>query len=363
MIAWQRRKPLAAEPHPTGNPVAGVGDCHFNPDRGMPGQSRRRKIPGMFQVHLVCRPRESDRLVDLLTTDAGVRNIVVLPASARRPDGDVIQFDLAAGSANPVLRQLHDLGIGEHSPVAVHIVDAALPEPPPPARPGRRRHLGEIAPVWELLYARIRADAIYAPSFYLLLIIAGLIAAVGILTNSQILIVGAMVVGPEYSAIISTASGVDSRNWAPVRAGLIALVSGFLLAIVVTLIFAWCIKALGKTPTAYRLGLRPVSALIDSPNLFSVVVAVLAGIVGVVSLAESRANALIGVFISITTIPAAADAGVSLAYHLWSEAGGSALQLLLNVGLLIMVGALVIRAMKILWREVSDPPGRGRGTG
>jgi len=40
-----------------------------------------------------------------------------------------------------------------------------------------------------------------------------------------------------------------------------------------------------------------------------VIVAVLAGLVGVVSLTESRANALIGVFISVTTIPAAASVG------------------------------------------------------
>jgi uncharacterized hydrophobic protein (TIGR00271 family) len=304
----------------------------------------------MLQVHLVCPHEESDQLVGPLTADAEVRNIVVLPDSARRPDGDVIQFDLAADSANPVLRQLRDLGIGERSPVAVHIVDAALPELSPPARRGHRPRLGEIPPVWELLYARIRADAVYAPSFFMLLIIAGLIAAAGILTNSQILIVAAMVVGPEYGAIISVASGLESRNRAPVRAGLIALVAGFLLAIVMAFIFALRIEGLGKTPTAYHLGLRPVSALIDSPNLFSVVVAVLAGIVGVVSLAEARANALIGVFISITTIPAAADVGVSLAYRLWSEAAGSVLQLLLNVGLLIIVGALTIRVIKIIWR-------------
>ena len=76
----------------------------------------------MFQVHLVCPHEESDQLVGLLTADAGVRNIVVLPASARRPAGDMIQFDLATDSANPVLRQLRDLGIGKHSPVAVNIV-------------------------------------------------------------------------------------------------------------------------------------------------------------------------------------------------------------------------------------------------
>ena len=64
----------------------------------------------MFQVHLVCPHGDSGLLAGLLTADAGVRNIVVLLASARRPDGDVIQFDLAADSVNPVLRQLRDPG-------------------------------------------------------------------------------------------------------------------------------------------------------------------------------------------------------------------------------------------------------------
>ena len=123
----------------------------------------------------------------------------------------------------------------------------------------------------------------------------------------------------------------------------------FLLAIITAYVFALCIKGLGETPHLYSIGLRPVSDLINSPNLFSVVVAVLAGIVGVVSLAESRANALIGVFISITTIPAAADIGVSLAYHSWAEARGSALQLLLNVGLLIIIGALAVRLLRRIW--------------
>ena len=189
----------------------------------------------------------------------------------------------------------------------------------------------------------------------MLLVIAGLIAAVGILINSQILIVAAMVVGPEYGAIISAALGIESRDWPPVRSGLIALTGGFLLAIITAYVFALCIKGLGETPHLYSMGLRPVSDLINSPNLFSVVVAVLAGIVGVVSLAESRANALIGVFISITTIPAAADIGVSLAYHSWAEARGSALQLLLNVGLLIIIGALAVRLLRRIWNSPATP--------
>jgi uncharacterized membrane protein len=92
-----------------------------------------------------------------------------------------------------------------------------------------------------------------------------------------------------------------------------------------------------------------VASLIDSPNLFSVIVAVLAAIVGVVSLTLSRASSLIGVFISVTTIPAAAALGLALAYQTWERAGGAALQLLLNVGLLILVGAATLRVQRWIW--------------
>jgi uncharacterized hydrophobic protein (TIGR00271 family) len=209
--------------------------------------------------------------------------------------------------------------------------------------------------VWDVVEARIRSDAVYAPSFYILLAIAGLIGAVGILTNSQILIVGAMVVGPEYNAIIGIALGIDQRNTPPIVRGALALLAGFTAAIIVTLIFGLAVRWTGRTPEAYSLGVRPVSSLIDNPNLFSLIVAVLAGIVGVVSLTEARAAALIGVFISVTTIPAAADTGLSIAYINWTEAGGSVLQLLLNVTVLIAIGALGLRLQRIIWRRRSHP--------
>ena len=128
-----------------------------------------------------------------------------------------------------------------------------------------------------------------------------------------------------------------------------------------TLIFGLAIRWSGNTPQAYLLGVRPVSSLIANPNLFSVIVAVLAGIVGVVSLTEARAAALIGVFISVTTVPAAADTGLSIAYASWTEAWGSALQLLLNVTLLIAIGAAVLRLQRIIWYPRS--PAQGQATG
>lgn len=317
-----------------------------------------------FHIRLVSPDNLTEHLVDVLLAESGVSNLVVLTGSARRPDGDAVQFDVPARSANFVLRRLEAFTDDRRGSITIESVDAAIGEqetPPPKHRLVQR----DIAPVWDIVEAKIRSDAIYAPSFYILLAIAGLIGAVGILTNSQILIVGAMVVGPEYNAIMGIALGLDKRDTPPVLRGALALLAGFTAAIIMTLVFGLAIRWSGHTPEAYSLGLRPVSSLIDNPNLYSLIVAVLAGIVGVVSLTEARAAALIGVFISVTTIPAAADTGLSIAYANWAEARGSALQLLLNVTVLIAIGAAGLRLQRIIWRvrshaqgQATDAPGQ-----
>jgi len=303
----------------------------------------------MLHVRVVCPPGSAGQLVESLEADPGVRNLVVLPGAARSPAGDAVQFDLRTASANSVLHRLRTLGASAGSWVAIENVDAAIT--PPGDEPARGRTWDtEQAPVWEMVDARIRSGGGYPPSFYILLLSAGLIAAVGILTNSQILIVAAMVVGPEYAAIMATSLGLNERDRRPVLAGLGALILGFAMASVATLAFGLIIRWSGHTPEAYLHGVRPVSDLINTPNLFSIVVAVLAGLVGVVSLTQSLANAIIGVFISVTTIPAAADMGLSAAYTSWPEVAGSTVQLLVNVVVLIAVGTAGLGLQRRLWR-------------
>jgi uncharacterized hydrophobic protein (TIGR00271 family) len=304
----------------------------------------------VLHVRVVSPPDVTSGLVDHLAEDGGVINMVVLPSAAIHPDGDAVQFDVMTGSANGVIRQLRSHGLDRTSSIIVENVDAVLADPA--GRPDwKPSYHGENAPVWDIVDATINDTAAYSPSFFALLTFAGIIAACGILTNSQILIVGAMVVGPEYSAIIAVAQGIERHHWQPVRKGLLALLVGFFIAIAVTFLFALCIRSLGKTGEQFLHGARPVSDLINSPNIYSVVVAVAAGIVGVVSLTLAKAGPLVGVFISITTIPAAADIAVSLAFRSWSEAVGSLWQLLLNISLLIVVGALALRGQRLIWRR------------
>ena len=98
-------------------------------------------------------------------------------------------------AANPMLGTLRDMGLDRVGVICVDHVDATLTD-----RASLSADHGALRrdhPVWEMVDAVIRAGQAYAPSFYILLTIAGLIGAVGLLTDSQVLIEAAMVVGPE----------------------------------------------------------------------------------------------------------------------------------------------------------------------
>jgi len=315
----------------------------------------------MIHLRVVSPPDVTPSLVPELRTEPAVMNLTVLPGAVSNPDGDAVQFDVLQGAANEVIGRLRDLGLDQRGSIVLENVDSSISALADRAT-ARRGRFQEFTPVWAEVEARIEREGSFPPSWFALLVIAGLIGAVGILTNSQILIVGAMVVGPEYGAILSLAFGVTRRDSSRVLHSTAALVAGFALAVAGALLLALIIRGAGLEPKAYALGIRPVSNLIDTPNWFSFIVAALAGVVGVVSLTEARSSTLIGVFISVTTIPAAADIGVSLAFGSNSEAWGSTLQLLLNVTVLTAVAIVGLPMQQAIWRRTTrrasaPPPG------
>lgn len=305
----------------------------------------------LVHFRVVVPPALTRPAVGLLTADDQVLNLVIV-RSAHVTGGDAIDCDVPRGAANGVLDGLRALGVDRAGSIAVDGVGLMFSRRAEQIEAGLPGALAR-APLWATVEARIRAEGTYPPSFYLFLVIAGIIGAVGILTNSQILIVAAMVVGPEYSAITSIALGLDRHDRRRVRGGTRALTAGFLLAIACTLGFAALVRGAGLQSKAFELGLRPVSHLIDTPDFLSFLVAFLAGVVGIVSLTEGRGSALLGVFISVTTIPAASDIAVSLAFADWRQARGSLLQLLLNVAVLVVVGVFTLRLQRRLWRRAT----------
>ena len=306
---------------------------------------------------MVAPPERRSDLDDLLGHHPGVCNLVVLTDAARRPTGDLVVFDVAREAANSVIDDLRTLGLHVDGSITIDRIDASLSvharraEDESPGDPSE-------AVVWEEVEARVRHESSLSPSLLIYMVIASLIAAIGILTDAPILIVGAMVVGPEYGPISGMMLGILKRRPRRFLDSAVALIVGFAVALGVAFVYAVILRSSGRIPMSYELGQRPLTTFISRPDGFAVVVAICAAVAGALSLTQARSGTLVGVFISVTTIPAVADCGVSLATSHWSEAGGAAVQLTINVFALVVVGAGVLRLQFLLWprRRISHGP-------
>ena len=181
------------------------------------------------------------------------------------------------------------------------------------------------------------------------MVLATMIAGAGILTDSVILIIGAMVVGPEFGPLAGVCVAVVDRRLDLARRSLIALGVGFPAAIGATLVGTLLLRAAGRAPDALSEASRPATLFISEPNAYSVIVAVLAGIAGVLSLTTAKSGALIGVLISVTTIPAAANVGVAAAYGDWGELSGALAQLLINLVAIVLAGVATLSLQRALY--------------
>ena len=124
-----------------------------------------------------------------------VINIVHLPRAAMRPDGDVVSCDVAREDVSAILSELRELGLEERGSIALDTVDTSISAA---AQAAERHAAGSPADavVWEEVETRTSESAELSGSFLAFMMLT-VIAAIGILTDSIILIIGAMVVGPE----------------------------------------------------------------------------------------------------------------------------------------------------------------------
>jgi uncharacterized hydrophobic protein (TIGR00271 family) len=150
-----------------------------------------------------------------------------------------------------------------------------------------------------------------------------------------------MVLGPEFGPLAATAVGLVLRRGDLVRRGALALAVGFPLAMAVTAAAAVAFDATGLLSTRTLDSLDQVEFIYDV-GPFSFLVAILAGIAGTLALTSAKSASLVGVFISVTTVPAAAFASVALVEGRFDEAASSALQLVVNLAGIVVAAALTL---------------------
>lgn len=299
----------------------------------------------MVHLRIVSPPDLTDRVLELLTRSDSVVNIVELRGAARRPDGDVILCDVAREDASVILADLKALGLHDRGSITLEQIDTVISKA---AEEAERRAPGAPADavVWEEVEQRTSENVELSGVFLLFMVLAALIAAVGVFLDSEILIVGAMVVGPEFGPIAGFCVAlVQRRRDLAVRSG-VALAVGFPLAITGAFVASLIFKATELTPPDFTAEEHGIANLISSPDAFTVIVALCAGAAGMLSLSTAKSGALIGVLISVTTIPAAANIGVAAAYGDGEGWVGSMAQLSLNLVSIVVAGTLVLAVQR-----------------
>ncbi len=319
----------------------------------------------MIHLRIVARGGKTDGALELLEGSQSVCNVVLLAGTARDPTGDVILADVAREDASVVISDLKELGIARDGAITLEEIDTQISDLAERAV-GHARGAPADAVVWEEVEARTSENVELSATFVAFMLIATLLAAVGIYQDSPILIVGAMVVGPEFGPLAGfCVAAVNKRRDLALRSGL-ALAVGFPLGIAGVYLATLAFRAIGLFEDSFTQEGHSFANFIAEPDFFSFFVAACAGAAGVLSLSTAKSGALIGVLISVTTIPAAANIGVAAAYQDWSSWRGSMAQLAINLGSIVAAGSLVLYLQRLLYvrrkaRHLGDPERRAAG--
>jgi uncharacterized hydrophobic protein (TIGR00271 family) len=304
----------------------------------------------MVHLRIVVPPDRTEKVLGLLETSSSACNLVYLPGAARQPSGDVVLCDIAREDASVLIGDLKELGVARDGSIALEQIDSQISDVARRAEKAARGAPSD-AVVWEEVEARTSESSELGGNFLIFMALACLIGSVGIFTGSPILIVGAMVVGPEFGPLAGLCVAIVERRRGPALRSLSALTVGFPAGITAAFLFALICVATGLVDADFKSVDNPLTQFIAEPDAFSIIVAVFAGTAGVLSLTSAKSGALIGVLISVTTIPAAANIGVAAALGNWDDWVGAMTQLSLNLIGIVAAGVCTLYIQRRLFER------------
>lgn len=311
----------------------------------------------MLHLRLITPADRTDDVVRLIERTVGTAHLVVLTGAARNPAGDVVTCDVAREAGDELIGALREMELDRTGSIAVENIDLSLSKRADKAEdeaPGE----GADAVLWEHLADATHEESTLSVTYVAFLTLATMIAACGVVLDNAILIVGAMAVGPEFGPLAGICTALVQRVPRLAWRSLNALLVGFAVALVVTVGFTYFMDAVGLFDAVKLDAERPNTNFIYRPDWFSFVVAVLAGVAGTLSLTSAKSGALVGVAISVTTVPAAANAAVAFTYGEYRQAWGSTEQLLLNLLGIVLAGTFTLVVQKWLWAQQRERAAR-----
>ena len=277
-----------------------------------------------------------------------VTNVTVQAEAVVRPPGDLVEFDVAREKASELLTALNEIGLDQRGAI---VISAPASTPFKVARDLNRLAPGhpDDAVIWESVITKAYEGSVPTLSYHVFLVIAVALAGIAVVTDSAVLVVGAMVVGPEFTVIAAACAGLVLGHWALVGRSLLLLVLSFLFAIAVVTVLALLMVLTGGLTAEQVTAPRPNTGFIWHPDKWSFIVALLAGVAGALALALEKSATMVGVFISVTTVPAAGNLALGIAVWDADETLGSLAQLGANIAGMLISGTMLLLLVRTTW--------------
>jgi uncharacterized hydrophobic protein (TIGR00271 family) len=207
-----------------------------------------------------------------------------------------------------------------------------------------RRHIGGDDVIegfaWVEVLGQARANSRPLARYLALITVAAIIAALGVITSSSILIVGAMAASPDLLPICATCVGlVGGRRGLAIRSA-VTLTLGLALVVVTAAVLSAMLVVTGILPDGFDVTESSLNTLAKT-DYTSVLIALAAGVAAMLSF-ETRASTAVGVAISVTTMPASAFLGVAIGVGEPGDGLPALAVLAVNVTLLIVSGSATL---------------------
>ena len=295
----------------------------------------------MLQLRLSSPTALTPDVLDVLAGRECVSSLAIMRGASLQPPGDLILADVAREGADELTARLLELGVHREGTLHLQPARAWVSEA------GRRAEAatpgsGADSVVWVDVTQAAYEDSELNWTFTSLMILATLLAGIAIILDSQILVIGAMVLGPEFGAVAALGLALVRHRPGLLLQACRSLAVGFALAIAVTALAALLARSVGWLTAQQVLAERPGTGFIYQPDKWSFLVSVIAAAAGVLSMTSARVGGMAGVFISVTTVPAAGNIALGLAVGAWQEVWGSAAQLIINVVGMAIAGWLTL---------------------
>ena len=171
-------------------------------------------------------------------------------------------------------------------------------------------------------------------SYYVLLLLATVIATFGLITGSPATVIGAMIVAPLMQPIMATAAAVIMGDLTRTLRALALVVSG----IIIVVLLSWALTfLLPDVLVSFESNGELASRI--SPGLIALLTALASGAAGAfIATREEIADSLAGVAIAISLVPPLSVVGIALSHGRVDAALGAFLLFLTNFLAILLAG-------------------------